>query len=263
MPYFNPRSSCEERPLAPARAYRHLSNFNPRSSCEERRILEVRQINRIISIHAPHARSDSIKAHARALLDISIHAPHARSDSSGTASADDPADFNPRSSCEERPPSRHPAGCTPYFNPRSSCEERRRTLHTAILSIHISIHAPHARSDFRLSYYQGKDKISIHAPHARSDRLGYPAELQGRISIHAPHARSDCRCQPVYRCARYFNPRSSCEERPSSLCAARTTLNFNPRSSCEERLCHFQALICLTSSYIFREPLTSFRKHFF
>ena len=48
-----------------------------------------------------------------------------------------------------------------------------------------------------------------------------------------------------------------------SLATGGTTIYFNPRSSCEERLCYFQALICLTSSYIFREPLTSFRKHFF
>lgn len=47
---------------------------------------------------------------------------------------------------------------------------------------------------------------------------------------------------------------------PPYVCASK---NFNPRSSCEERLCHFQALICLTSSYIFREPLASFQKHFF
>ena len=84
----------------------------------------------------------------------------------------------------------------------------------------------------------------------------------------------------------YFNPRSSCEERRFGVVADdkdavfQSTLlmrgatdaacvlvslptYFNPRSSCEERLCYFQALICLTSSYIFREPLTSFRKHFF
>lgn len=47
------------------------------------------------------------------------------------------------------------------------------------------------------------------------------------------------------------------------LCSSTAKCHFNPRSSCEERLCYFQALICLTSSYIFREPLTSFRKHFF
>lgn len=32
------------------------------------------------------------------------------------------------------------------------------------------------------------------------------------------------------------------------LCSSTAKCHFNPRSSCEERLCHFQALICLTSS---------------
>ena len=67
------------------------------------------------------------------------------------------------------------------------------------------------------------------------------AVLQKSISIHAPHARSD----------------------KKRVCTHARQSYFNPRSSCEERLCYFQALICLTSSYIFREPLTSFRKHFF
>ena len=35
----------------------------------------------------------------------------------------------------------------------------------------------------------------------------------------------------------YFNPRSSCEERPNSGIWMRTWMNFNPRSSCEERRC--------------------------
>ena len=56
-------------------------------------------------------------------------------------------DFNPRSSCEERRPeaagaNRHGAD----FNPRSSCEERLRLARLGCRA-HISIHAPHARSD--------------------------------------------------------------------------------------------------------------------
>ena len=79
-----------------------------------------------------------------------------------------------------------------------------------------------------------------------------------RISIHAPHARSDV--LPDHRWPRraYFNPRSSCEERPTksqlsglkgifqstllmrgaTLTVPMTiapTIDFNPRSSCEER----------------------------
>ena len=56
----------------------------------------------------------------------------------------------------------------------------------------ISIHAPHARSDMILPREGGKFGISIHAPHARSDasiRAGQQHVIH--ISIHAPHARSD------------------------------------------------------------------------
>ena len=80
--------------------------------------------------------------------------------------------FNPRSSCEERPGRMTRAtpalkfqstllmrGATtalypqnhfcPNFNPRSSCEERRKTC-VAITPGDISIHAPHARSDIKV-----------------------------------------------------------------------------------------------------------------
>ena len=57
--YFNPRSSCEERrPAGPYHA--DLRHFNPRSSCEERRGAGPKTSRAPqISIHAPHARSDS------------------------------------------------------------------------------------------------------------------------------------------------------------------------------------------------------------
>ena len=101
------------------------------------------------------------------------------------------------------------------FNPRSSCEERHRRQGARPISLHISIHAPHARSD-EVSYAQGlQQQISIHAPHARSDvdaarkeisRKAFQSTLlmrgatsssklmviKAQISIHAPHARSDC-----------------------------------------------------------------------
>ena len=56
-----------------------------------------------ISIHAPHARSDH--AQLSSILNyamISIHAPHARSDSRLDICGPAHANFNPRSSCEER-----------------------------------------------------------------------------------------------------------------------------------------------------------------
>ena len=58
-----------------------FNNFNPRSSCEERHSCPI---------------VDFCDA------DISIHAPHARSDSSIGVTLAVLSDFNPRSSCEER-----------------------------------------------------------------------------------------------------------------------------------------------------------------
>ena len=147
-----------------------IINFNPRSSCEERHLQRDSKRTLIISIHAPHARSDnrflasangvciSIHApHARSDIRalrvepspwISIHAPHARSDKESPAMENQIYYFNPRSSCEER----HLDAVAPLlpevnFNPRSSCEERPvvNQIETKILPI--SIHAPHARSD--------------------------------------------------------------------------------------------------------------------
>ena len=104
------------------------------------------------------------------LVIISIHAPHARSDISTSARCARVSHFNPRSSCEERPASPPPSAAGgSNFNPRSSCEERRFFFLYAAFALlfqstllmrgatrqapgpahgyHISIHAPHARSD--------------------------------------------------------------------------------------------------------------------
>ena len=104
-----------------------------------------------------------------------------------------------------------------------------------------------------------QDTISIHAPHARSDyQASAPGMDYASISIHAPHARSDCTRARSSASSINFNPRSSCEERrgvlldsfdfrefqSTLLMRGATTLlwtaclhrsHFNPRSSCEER----------------------------
>ena len=55
---------------------------------------------------------------------ISIHAPHARSDKEAENDFNQFKHFNPRSSCEERPKKAVHYGTYVNFNPRSSCEER-------------------------------------------------------------------------------------------------------------------------------------------
>ena len=122
--------------------------------------------------------------------------------------------FNPRSSCEERLNPRRYRASMMYFNPRSSGEERPAYESGIKRGMsHISIHAPHARSDSRRrsqtrsARFQSTllmrgatelrtdadilDEISIHAPHARSDGYVNGEYRSHRISIHAPHARSD------------------------------------------------------------------------
>ena len=129
-----------------------------------------RDAERVISIHAPHARSDAMQAErlvptifqstllmrgATGVIDlgdsgsmpfqstllmrgatqspnetvqsfiISIHAPHARSDVIHKIILSLQWDFNPRSSCEERRGYYQLRHLLHYFNPRSSCEERR------------------------------------------------------------------------------------------------------------------------------------------
>ena len=123
---------------------------------------------------------------------ISIHAPHARSDKALLPLSRDPVHFNPRSSCEER---RRSSSLFSYRSPFQS---------TLLM-----------RGATRFYMSSGTcAEISIHAPHARSDAEGQTVLGFLKISIHAPHARSDWRTPPVSTTSSYFNPRSSCEERP-------------------------------------------------
>ncbi len=176
----------------------------------------------LISIHAPHARSDVRQVDIAAPRGISIHAPHARSDSR-IASALASGIF--QSTLLMR-------GAT------GGCCRCRRLLQD------ISIHAPHARSDCCRPFIGRRKVISIHAPHARSDAavadvavyyktfqstllmrgatgLAHRCGRGSHISIHAPHARSDDAQAEVFVAVLDFNPRSSCEERLRLSCLSR------------------------------------------
>ncbi len=88
--------------------------------------------------------------------------------------------FNPRSSCEERHASVARSGATASnFNPRSSCEERRHRGTTAPRAVQFQ-----STLLMRGATDVSKDdmtvfRISIHAPHARSD-IGIAADGVGR-----------------------------------------------------------------------------------
>ena len=190
-------------------------HFNPRSSCEERRIL--------FGHHGDHKKFQSTllmrgatwqslqtaqsKIFQSTLLmrgatqqhgataegrRISIHAPHARSDIFGSILIILSTNFNPRSSCEERPIGA--AKASPAIKFQSTLLMRGATINLLkeVQQLSISIHAPHARSDLRDAVKMViADAISIHAPHARSDDRGAERSRNRNISIHAPHARSD------------------------------------------------------------------------
>ena len=123
-------------------------NFNPRSPCGERLVNLHATDSLDISIRAPLAGSDLIKARSydpkgefqsalplrgataasvrRAkLLVISIRAPLAGSDFASDGRLSCWGDFNPRSPCGERPRLGSTAPLRRYFNPRSPCGERR------------------------------------------------------------------------------------------------------------------------------------------
>ena len=84
---------------------------------------------------------------------------------------------------------------------------------------HISIHAPRAGSDERVSMKMNKTiDISIHAPRAGSDNNVsiHLHHFHTKISIHAPRAGSDPSSKFTLFTIKYFNPRSPCGERLKS-----------------------------------------------
>ena len=145
-------------------------DFNPRPSCEERPLPSDDTSYPYISIHAPHARSDSDTGAVDLVQPISIHAPHARSDNYPLTAKRAPYHFNPHPSCEERhcpqcgrcmmfdisihtPHARSDRISRPFhpsahhFNPHPSCEERLQIIQ--ILS-DIRYFNPHPSCEERL-----------------------------------------------------------------------------------------------------------------
>ena len=153
---------------------RSTAYFNPRSSCEERRPPQHGVYRGYpISIHAPHARSDTSQCLVFAGASQRFQSTLLMRGATVAASL-------------------RALSCR-HFNPRSSCEER---LHRQVRYDHharISIHAPHARSDGyevrrTAQYCDFNPRSSCEERHNTSTYT--PTEF---ISIHAPHARSDRR----------------------------------------------------------------------
>ena len=207
-----------------------------------------------ISIHAPHARSDWLhsRCNSQGVL-ISIHAPHARSDVTRAGLKD--------------------ASKISIHAPHARSDEVKSNVRR---NNYISIHAPHARSDVsslrltgwrwnfnprssceerRPSIYikHSKITISIHAPHARSDATINAVNCVLNISIHAPHARSDgerCDDSPIATIISIHAPHARSDPKSPSSCNIPSY--FNPRSSCEERRDETALLI---SEFLFQSTL--------
>ena len=168
-----------------------------------------------ISIHAPHARSDCCHHVNRDKDVISIHAPHARSDTKNIYGVAKAADFNPRSSCEERRTIHfcgRPSRCD--FNPRSSCEERRLLPLATDCDCDFN---PRSSCEERLTMppaanfgtlfqstllmrgatiFGAVSSIAVCIFQSTllmrgATRDEYEKAVNDKISIHAPHARSD------------------------------------------------------------------------
>ena len=235
--YFNPRSSCEERLAIPGN-YLFIRHFNPRSSCEERRdsfqfVVKKKYFNpRSSCEERPRCRGGR-----RRLQRISIHAPHARSDYCNPAPHILGDDFNPRSSCEERRASPPTTSRIWDFNPRSSCEERRASAGPDRRRCNdFNPRSSCEERQFELTMALPTLLISIHAPHARSDSVtrfdfATTARFQSTLLMRGATIHRSSGSRTVS----YFNPRSSCEERPLPDDRHADYSYFNPRSSCEER----------------------------
>ena len=146
-----------------------------------------------ISIHTPHAGSDTATS-TTALIPPKFQStlPMRGATVSLTVFLPVADNFNPHSPCGERPfisrhtfqgikfqstlPMRGATVCGGFlptnlrdFNPHSPCGERRRSVRYADCGSTISIHTPHAGSDFFYSLQIILYLISIHTPHAGSD----------------------------------------------------------------------------------------------
>ena len=171
---------------------------------------------------------------------ISIHAPHARSDARRLLAHGVRRYFNPRSSCEERRPFAPLTSSHCGF--QSTLLMRGATLTWDIVHIGdvISIHAPHARSDSRtisrrLTHSNFNPRSSCEERHSMMAFWKSSSLFQSTLLMRGATGRKAMRPGR----ALYFNPRSSCEERRDAEQRRLPRADFNPRSSCEERLCQF------------------------
>ena len=146
-------------------------------------------------------------------------------------------DFNPRSPCGERPKLGRNWAEIGLFQSTLPMRGATTVSNITFLALTISIHAPHAGSDFQKRPPTADDK-----------------RFQSTLPMRGATTRYTIKAKRPWD----FNPRSPCGERPraclhllrikefqstlpmrgatSAITATIGTLNFNPRSPCGERL---------------------------
>ena len=211
-------------------------NFNPRSSCEERLLCKFKGERLVLFQSTLLMRgATSPNTLLMATFYISIHAPHARSDSICPVHSVQITYFNPRSSCEERLHGLDSLILLHNFNPRSSCEERRNVLSSQAYHHHFNPRSSCEERRYEVDVMECVVKFQSTLLMRGATPIEPHSWYCANISIHAPHARSDLLYPLSLSDSLYFNPRSSCEERLCDFSCPMSLQNFNPRSSCEER----------------------------
>ena len=168
-------------------------DFNPRSSCEERRRAPERvRPTDAISIHAPHARSDTTQ--------------QIREYNTGTFQST--LLMRGATSVSTTPWPR-----LNHFNPRSSCEERHYFDNVPV--IEYLFQSTLLMRGATCSVFRHRDWrcISIHAPHARSDCMQCVCNLYASFQSTLLMRGATTCCIVTAMNTLHFNPRSSFEER--------------------------------------------------
>ena len=257
LTHFNPRSPCGERPL-PIVTLLWTKNFNPRSPCGERPRANVRKkFSLIFQSTLPMRGATLIMSAVIAPWVISIHAPHAGSDKSPHGPNVFNRHFNPRSPCGERQPGGQSNQRALRFQstlPMRGATDAKRGRRGAI---RFQSTLPMRGATCSVPWRDLSRSISIHAPHAGSDYHGHDCNSSHGFQSTLP-MRGATFMSLIVACLGYFNPRSPCGERPDhdqvdsivvkiSIHAPHagsdkgvnmstiTADDFNPRSPCGER----------------------------
>ncbi len=157
---------------------------------------------------------------------ISIHAPRVRCDNNFIHASAGAVNFNPRTSCEVRPPMSEKVTVTDNFNPRTSCEVRR-WKHWYLRCL--PYFNPRTSCEVRLQWFATMQRFSNFNPRTSCEvRHGF-TDINAQwkvISIHAPRVRCDNPWPVSAFWIYYFNPRTSCEVRQRNMKSLKTHEKF-------------------------------------